>query len=215
MPFLLNDCLVSSETISQFMYGVADATTLPSMTPKEKWLVEMCAEAASAQIKTYCGRNLTLGTFAEVWDGQENDTIICSEYPIREVVSLKLSPSGDFTGAPAIDPRLYFARDGEIYLRNILTPRGRGMVQVNYRAGFDPVPKDLQFACIRQLQYLFQNQGKTGDVMTGLKTVTKQGETAVKDDQLGKTGLIADVIGMVSQYRRLDAPLSVMFARVN
>jgi hypothetical protein len=217
MPFTLTDSLIDSQTVSRYFYGVDDAvTTGECSTTQEKFYVEFAVNAASQQIKTYCARQLSQQTYSEVWDGQASDVIIPREYPIQSITSIKYSGNNDFSTADSLPTGAYaFDEEYITLLGDAVTPRGRGLIQVVYSAGYSPVPYDIQQACLMQAQYLFKMQGKEGGDFLGLSSIGKMGETATKDSSIGKTGLAADVIGILSPYKRMDAPLSVMFTRVS
>lgn len=215
MPFTLTDCLVSSEVVSRMMFSCADAVTESKATTNEQALVELFAKAATGQIQNYCDRLLLMGTYTEVWDGQGSDLILPKEFPIVSVASIKFASDGGFSGAIALQPQTYSVTEECISLRGgVLTPNGVGQLQVIYDAGYATIPMDLQLACVRQIQYMWGQTGKQGGAMTGLKEVSKMQERQVKDDTIASKGLIADVIGTLDNYRRMEAPSSVRFSRV-
>lgn len=213
MAFTFADnALVDSTTASMFLYGVADATV--DLDAAEIFKVEFFVNSASQQIQTYCSRNFVSSSYSEVWDGQGSNLLLPTEYPITAVASIKFSGNGDFASAQPLNTNSYFFDAQMISLyEDFLTPRGSGVVQVVYTAGYSTIPMDLQFACLRQFQYLWKMQGTDGNAMTGFKSVSKMNESAVKDDSIGKTGLIADVVGILDSYKRREAPLSIMFSR--
>lgn len=217
MPLSLSSTnLLSSTVISKYIFGVDDVTLAGLLTAQEITALELSADAASAQVQKYCDFTFKSASYTEVWDGAASDELIPREIPITAITSLKFAANGDFTVADPIDSKLYCigSKGMVVNLRNqMLTPRGRGMIQLIYTAGYTTIPADLQLAVLRQLQYLYKQIGK-GDAMVGLKTISKMNEAQTKDDSIGDSGLITEVQGMLIPYCRFECSTSVMFTRV-
>lgn len=205
-----NHVLVTPELFEAFT-GLDDA----SMSAADKMSTELLVNASSKQILQFTGRLFKQGTFSEVWDGQDSDLILTTEYPVISVTSVKFSFNGDFASQQAIDPQLYGVdpSGSSISFRgNVRTPLERACVQVVYQAGYATIPEDLQLASL--LQYKFLASLKSGGGMIGLDSIAKMQESQRKDQSLKRGGLISEVVGMLESYRRIDAPMSVSFARV-
>lgn len=217
MPLTLSATnLLTSSTISKFIFGVDDVTVGSILTAQEITAVELSADSASAQIQKYCDFTFKSGTYTEVWDGAASDELIPREIPITGITSLKFAANGVFTAESAIPPEIYCigSKGMSVNIRNgVLTPRGRGLMELIYTAGYTTIPPDLQFAALRQFQYLYKQIGK-GDSMVGLKMISKMNEAQSKDDSIGKSGLISEVEGMLKSYQRFECSTSVMFTRV-
>ena len=211
MPFSLVGALVTSSLVENFLGVVAD--DLPA---QERWMIEFLIKSSSRQIATHTGRSFLRSTYVEAWDGQASDMIIPREYPILNVTSIKFAANGEFASASSLPTQAFSWDDTSISLReNLKTPFLRSSVQVTYEAGFDEVPEDLQYATMIQYQYLNKTASKSGSPMLGLSSIAKMNESQTKDGNIGRSGLLAEVVGILENYRRLDAPLSVMFARVS
>ena len=208
--------LLAEPIISKFMFGVDDITATPKLTAQQIVALELMADTASEQVRAFCDFAIKEASYTEVWDGAASDELIPHEIPITAITSVKFAANGDFT---SVDPLPIVAavigsRGMVINLRdNLLTPRGRGMVQIVYTAGYAVVPKMIQFATLRQLQYLYKQMGQ-GDAMTGLESIAKMNESQKKDSNLGQNGLLTEVEGMLKDFRRFDSPNSIMFTRV-
>lgn len=208
--------LLVEPLVSKFIFGVDDVTLTPQLSAQQRIAFELACDTASEQVKKFCDFSIVEGTYTEVWDGAAADELIPRETPITSVTSVKFSGSGDFSDSQALPANtVVIGSNGQVInLRgNVLTPRGRGMVEIVYVAGYASVPKMIQLATLRQIQYLYKQLGK-GDAMTGLKTITKMNESQTKDDSLGRTGLLTEVEGMLKSFARFDAPNSIMFTRV-
>lgn len=218
MPLSLSATnLLDSTTISKFVFGVDDVTSPPLLTSQEIMAVELCADSASAQVQRHCDFTFKQGTYTEVWDGAASDEIVPREIPVTAITSVKFSGNGDFASVVALDSTVYCIgmRGMVINFRNeLLTPRGRGMIQIIYTAGYATIPKDIVLATLRQFQYLYKQIGK-GDAMLGLSQIAKMNESQTKDGTLGNSGLITEVEGMLKSYQRFETSSSVMFTRVS
>lgn len=207
--------LLTPALISKFIWGVDDVTVGSILTPQEITAVELAANAASAQIQKFIDYMVISGSYTEVWDAAANDELLPTEIPITAITSIKFATNGDFSGGALIDSAMYCIglRGMSINLRNgFLTPRGRGVIEVKYTAGYTTIPYDLQFAALKQLQYLYKQIGK-GDAMLGLSQIAKMNESQVKDATIGNSGLITEVEGMLKPWRRFECSNSVMFTR--
>jgi hypothetical protein len=218
MAFSFNaNTLISSDTFSKLVYEQADGSV--GMTPEQKANVEFLVDAASRQITDHLGRDIKLGTFQEVWDGQGNDMIIPRQYPVVSVSEVKFSANADFTQGTVLGVGEFAWDEESIFLLFDRTPRGRQCVRITYQAGFATVPQTLQIATAIQFQMLNKamNPGNKGlgapDL--GVQSISKMNETVTKDTSLRKFGLASEVVGLIEQYRRMDAPLSIMFTRVS
>lgn len=208
--------LLTPAIISKYIFGVDDVTTGGLLTPQQQVAVELSADAASSQIQKATGFIFKQGTYTEVWDGVASDEIIPREIPITAITSVKFSPNGDFASATPLQSNLYYFPQGLFvaFRGDILVPRGRGMCQIIYTAGYTDIPADLQLAALKQFQYLYKQIGK-GDAMVGLKTISKMNEAQTKDESVGKSGLISEVEGMIKPYMRFETSRSIMFTRVS
>lgn len=217
MPLTLSATnLLAEPLLSKFIWGVDDATVGGILTPQERVAVELAVNAASAQIQKYCDLTFVSGSYTEVWDGAANDEVIPREWPITAITSVKWAANGVFTPESIIDPSLYVigSKGMSINFRNgMLTPRGRGLIEIIYTAGYATIPYDLQMAALKQFQYLYKQIGK-GDSMLGLSQIAKMNESQVKDASIGNSGLITEVEGMLKSYHRFECSMSVMFTRV-
>ena len=213
--------LVTPEQISQFIWGVDDASTDAEigLTEQQVKSVEMMMKGINSQIRKYVGSSLTRATYIEQWDSAGADELVPREFPIRAVNAVKVSPNGDFIGSgQSITLDRVTFDEVSIKFRYLSFPVGRGVIQVEYDAGYDEIPEDIALACLLQFQWMFTKMGK-GDGMVGLASVSKGvgggSETMSKDQTIRSTGLISEVVGMLDSYRRFEAPLSIMFTRVN
>lgn len=200
--------LVSSETFSAYC-GLDDTL----LSPTEKIRTEFCVKAITSLIRKHCGSYILASNYIESWDGQGSDLIIPREIPIISVSSISFSLNGDFSNSLLLESNEYSIdpTSGVITLRNIRTPRGRSVVKLEYVAGYVNVPEDIQMALCMQYDFI---SGSTR-LMPGLSEIGKMNERQKKDDSVAETGMPSEVTAILRCYKRMEAPLSVMFARVS
>lgn len=207
-----DDALVDARTFSRFFFKADDGSS--GLTAQDIAAIELAMGAVCAQIKRHVGSEILEGTYTEVWDGAASDELVPTERPITAVSSIKFAPNGDFSTANVVPSEAIFFDKYSIKLRGMRYPFGTGMTQVIYTAGYPTIPKDIQLAVIMQFQWVYKQIGK-GDAMVGLKSIAKMQESQTKDDSLGTMALRSEVVGMLENYRRFEAPLSIKFARVS
>lgn len=219
MSFTFADlALVDSTTISQFVWGVDDATSdlggNDELSDQDVAMVQMLVNVASQQIIRHVDSDIKETSYVEVWDGAASDELVPRRRPITGVTSVKIASNNDFSVSQGIPSEVINFNQRSITFRSLQLPFGRGLIQVTYTAGYADVPYDIQMATIMQYQWLRSQLGKSG-FMNGLKSISKMGETQTKDSSIGKFGLRDEVVGMLETYSRFEAPLSIMFSRVS
>lgn len=206
MAFDFGTAPLVTQATFEAITGVEEA--LLSLSEKAK--VEAMVKGVQAQIRTFCNSPLSSASYVEVWDSQGSDVLITKESPIISVESIKIASDGDFSNSEplaandyAISPTNQF-----IALRFASFPRGRGMIEVRYTAGFALIPDDIQLALCFQYSFLT----KAGS-NPGLESISKMDERQQYDKRVAEFGMPSQVYSILLPYRKIEAPLSVMFAR--
>lgn len=207
--------IIDPTTFSYLIYDSADGST--GLTPTQQLQVEIVVNAVNSQILNYINRNLIADNYIERWDSIGSDEILTKEYPINSVASIKISNTNDFTGAIIIDPNWYTPQKESIVFNGNVLPIGRACVEVVYNAGYAlaNIPKHLILAIVEQFKTTWArlNVG-TIDAPTNYEHVSKMGESFTVSRKVSENGLSPQVIQILSNEKRLDAPLSKMFARI-
>lgn len=108
---------------------------------------------ASAAIEQWCNRRFAAAERTEIFDGRGDTWLRPGEGPILSIASLSIdgaaiSPiTGDAAGWYLDSGR------GRILLRGLLFSRGVQNIALTYTAGFDPIPEDVQTACLELAQH--------------------------------------------------------------
>lgn len=195
-----DQALLSTEEVEMWL-----GEEVESIDHLKKKKIEFLVNAASSAIQDYCDRGFNSSLISgEIHDGQGSDLIVLRNYPVQEVTELKLK------GMVMEKANYYVTEQGAIMLKNgYRTPRGRGSVEVSYVAGYQEIPYAIKQACFYQFQHLYNGYGDGGNL--GVSMRGKMGETERKDSSIAEFGLIAEVIGLIKRYKRLESPNSVMF----
>jgi hypothetical protein len=114
--------------------------------------------AASAFVRSYCGRDFSSQSYSQVWSGKGAVQMPFRQYPVTAVASLTIDgvtvpPSDGVTPGYVFD-------DHFLMLMGYRFTRGFNNVQVSYTAGFDPIPYDLEQVVI-ELVGLRRSQAQT------------------------------------------------------
>jgi uncharacterized phiE125 gp8 family phage protein len=156
-------------------------------------LLTRLIHAASGFIETYLSRRLCSRTYAEIRDGTGGRVINFREYPVTAVswvavngVSLPLAPD-------TVTPGYRFTRT-QIILQGHRFTQGWGNVSLNYTAGFETIPFDVEQACIELVSWRYnerQHIGQSGKSLEGANVTY-----SVQD-------LPPDVKTVLDRYRRV------------
>jgi hypothetical protein len=164
----------------------------------------------------------------ELLDGNLSDSIVTRNSPIVSVQQVVFGVSTDGTGGSAISSESYYLpKDMEevgpdyegsdpkgssaILLRYLETPRGRGLVRVDYTYGFDGVPPDVKHAILLAIEADFRRKGRKS---IGTSGRSKKDESERFSDSPAawdkKTGLPQEVVYKLNPYRVFEFPTQPM-----
>ncbi|WP_018610248.1 phage head-tail connector protein [Uliginosibacterium gangwonense] len=108
-------------------------------------------ERASAAIENYCQRKLTLEARTEWRNGNNSNCMILRDAPIQSVEAVSID--GQSTPVEAIS-----LVGRTIRLTNLVFRSGISNVRVDYTAGFEAIPADMQQACIETVALMFRRR---------------------------------------------------------
>ena len=146
-------------------------------------------------VEKYVGRKLEATDYdKELYDGPGTNALVLRNFPIISVSEV-LERTDEVESATVeertdeYDAGYYIlnADEGILY-RDVPWTRGRGVIEVSYRAGYETIPNDLKWACLSMAEYLRNIYGKAG----------------INAESLGSYGYSLDT-GM-SQYGVLSMP---------
>ena len=169
-------------------------------------LVEKLIDRATGQIERHTARKLKARALTEFYDGTGTKVLILREKPAVSVEEVNLDPIRNFGTTTIISPELVIlsVEEGTITvgpgipvtlgIATAVFAFGTKNIRVKYTAGFDPIPDDLEFACVKVVaaHYWRSREGADGVVSeaTGGRSVT------------WINGLPTDVIEMLKNFKR-------------
>lgn len=130
--------------------------------------------AVNAAVENYVGRILEATTYtAETYDGPGGNALRLNNYPIISVTTVTCED--ETLTALDLDDRLdgdkgYWIKDNAsgILWNNNVWPRGRGIIEITYEAGYETIPDDLKHACYLIADYYRNINGKSGIISESL-----------------------------------------------
>lgn len=129
--------------------------------------------AASAFIRSWCGRALTVQDFTELRDGNGSARMRLRQTPIAAVTNVMIGglvvPPGDANATPG-----YYFSETMLCLNGYRFQRGAANVTVIYTAGFATIPDDLAQACTELVGRRFREKDRIGLVSKGMAGETTQ-----------------------------------------
>lgn len=154
----------------------------------------------------------------EIIDGNQSDVICPRNSPIRSVQKLLFHVGSDGSGGGLIDPSNYSVNDDAITLRGIMSPRGRGLIRVDYTWGYDGAPPDVIVAILQAVEAEFRRKGRKS---IGIGGRSKKDESERYTSGGGgdmsawdmKTGLPKEIVAKLKPYQRMEFPTQPMAAR--
>ena len=130
--------------------------------------IESLINAASASIESMTERILYKKEHTEYQDGRRNNRTMTFEWPIIEVKELWIDSSQDFTDTNnQLTTEQFNVVDKKQTIQLLENRRfasGHHNVKIVYDAGYDPIPSDLEQACLNYVEwlYLVNERGDSG-----------------------------------------------------
>jgi hypothetical protein len=151
--------------------------------------------AASSLIDRFCNRSFTLQSYTEIRNGNGKNRLVLKNAPIVTVTQVVVNGVGYTQMAePAVG---VFASNGATFAfeeQQIVLVGGRFIqgvknVLIQYTAGFDPVPDDVEQACIDIVTTIYKNKDRFGEISKVI-----QGIGTVSFSQKDMTAFAAEVL---------------------
>jgi len=173
---------------------------IPALETSQDAMVELFINSSSALLERECDRFLVKRTgIVEYQDGRRQNILVLKQYPVVAITEVRQDARSDFTDASTIiDPASYKITDDDnavlFQLNTFVT--GHRSVKITYDAGYNPVPSDLEHACL-WLVFWYAKIRDAGDI--GRTTKNKDGE-AISYMQ----GMPQDVKDTILRYKRTE-----------
>jgi hypothetical protein len=139
-------------------------------------LISSCSES----MRQEAGRIFDVETYDEFYSGVggRQRQLWTRQWPIVSITALYVYPNyGPPNGIPQSPDRVqpgytWAPGGGKIVLIGYTFPAGSDNIELQYQAGYAPIPMDLSEACIRYVMYIFKS-----DSWVGMKSKAQAGET--------------------------------------
>lgn len=113
-------------------------------TENDDELLKRMISSCSKLIESWLNRTITAENYNEVFSGNEGVYHFCKNRPIISVGNV-------FINGHELSPSEFCADEECVYLNNNLFPHGIKNILVNYNAGYETVPEDIEQACIEMI----------------------------------------------------------------
>lgn len=199
MPVTLSPYALTS------LEAVREHLGVPPTTLTFDNLLTRFINVATAKIESFCDRKFLRRPTTEYQDGFANDRILLDQWPASKPSEVWIDGSSEFTDvANRLDPSQYeldLSARGEgigLSLKGRYFGKGTRNIKVVYLAGFDPIPADLEDACIWMVEFLYDMRG---DRRVGVETKGKNQENTTFLQNLPEI-----VLDTLNGYKRFEWP---------
>lgn len=150
---------------------------IPTLETSQDAMVELFINAASEMLEKETDRVLKQRVgIVEYQDGRKQNIIVLKQFPVTAISEVKIDSESNFAADTLVDPADYeITDDGNalLYVGGVFSSGHRG-VKVTYTAGYNPVPSDLEHACL-WLVFWYAKIRDAADI--GRSTKNKEGES--------------------------------------
>ena len=116
-------------------------------------------------IEEYCNRRFKMTTYTDdKYDGTGEKNLLLKNYPVDTLTAIAENTQSDGNGSWVIldsDNYNVEVKTG-IIEKKCSFNRGFQNYQIDYKAGFDDIPYDIQFACMSFVENLFRQRNAQG-----------------------------------------------------
>lgn len=139
----------------------------PQYTGQDDITIGRLITAASEDIRQETGRIFQKGNYTEIGSGSGGKQVkyLTKQWPINTVSLVQIDQSVIPPSPDGISQGYTFTNydsAGHITLVGHAFNRGVDNIKVIYSAGYDPIPGDLEQACVELVAYRFTGRGRIG-----------------------------------------------------
>lgn len=176
--------------------------------------IQLWLDAVSESITAYCENDFATHVITnELHDGRKADIILPKQSPVNSIQGIYLNVKSDGSGGSLLDPESYVLRDDEIALVYLHTQRGRGIIRLDYTAGYATVPARVKLATQLAIQGYYNLEDKA---TIGIRTKAKEGESISYQGGWNKEfGLPEESISLLAEFRDYGWPETTVMATRN
>lgn len=177
----------------------------PSDTSQDT-VLQVMIDAVDNIIKDYTEAEFSPQTVVgEVLDGGRSDTVVPKNSPIISVQHLYVNVWPDGSGGSEVPATEYIAEKDCVVLRWQVTPKGRGLVKLDYTWGYGSVPGPVKQAALLSVEALYNRKNRKS---IGISSRSKEGESESYPSAWNmESGLPKEAMAMLVPYRSLEFPI--------
>ncbi|MFP4066223.1 MAG: hypothetical protein ACLFS5_01860 [Spirochaetaceae bacterium] len=156
-------------------YALVDWDTVKeqlNLEDSEESKAELVINAASETANDYAGRLLKADDYTHDFDGTGGRLLILRQYPVNAVDAVYVDSDRGFAASSEVTDFVVHANIGKIVRTSGVWPRGIQNIRVEYNAGYDPVPSQLQLAVLEVIAY---NWRRLVSQSVGVRTMSGDG----------------------------------------
>lgn len=177
---------------------------IPALETSQDSMVEFWINVSSEKLETFTGRKLKKVTgLIDYAHGAGSNTILLKEFPVIAISELKIDSGSLFTDPSTVIPVADYTISDDslsvLYL-NGLFPRGYRNVKITYNAGYDPIPSDIENACL-WLVFWYHKAREGAEIGRNSKSKGDESMSFLQD-------MPKDIKDTIDKYRRMEFPLS-------
>lgn len=143
----------------------------------------------------------------EIHDGNRMDVILPRNVPVTAVDKIVLGCDTQGNGGSVLSSTDFVWDSQSISLRYQYTPRGRGMIAINYKWGYDGLPSDVKLCMLQAVEAEFRRKGNKS---LGGGAKSKKDESQSSPGGIGewdpKTGLPSVLVYKLTAYKTFEFP---------
>lgn len=182
---------------------MADLTTLPRVkewlaitAPTNDALLSRLISAASDYIETYLSRNIARTSYQSYRDGHGGRRLMLRNYPVVFLTTLKV---GGVSVPPSVggSPGFVHTETSVTLVGGYVFEVGASNVYLEYVAGYDPIPSEIEQACIDLVSLRYRERDRIGLTSKSLAGESITFNTREFSDAVGST---------LVQYKRVALP---------
>lgn len=182
---------------------MADLTTLPRVkewlaitAPTNDALLSRLIFAASDYIETYLSRNIARASYQSYRDGHGGRRLMFRNYPVVSLTAVKV---GGVSIPPSVNgsPGFVHTETSVTLVGGYVFEAGASNVYLEYVAGYDPIPNEIEQACIDLVSLRYRERDRIGLTSKSLAGESITFNTREFSDAVGST---------LVQYKRVALP---------
>lgn len=137
---------------------VQQVSNIRQISTSDEAVVGILIGVVSSIVESYCNRTFEKTDYNKLYNGNGLDYIFVENYPINSITSLTEEDKNGTTTYTYASTEYVFNNEGIITLRGYRFTSGLQNIRIQYNAGYQSLPKDLEYACIQFVLFLYNDR---------------------------------------------------------